>query len=261
MIPYIAAPSLHLGPLTLEPFGFFVAAGILLAARILGIKAKEQGLDPRPLADYTTWGVGTGLVVGHLVHLFLYHPEELARGPLQVFKVWDGLSSTGGLLGGVIAAKIFFAVRKISFRAYGDALALGVAPGWAVARLGCFVAHDHPGVHTNFFLALNFPDGPRHDLGLYDAIALATYAAILFALRKRGLMKDRLLPLLAILYGCSRFGFDFLRATDMSYVDARYLGLTPAQFGCILLWVYGIYGLVRPPPPVSAASPKLRAVS
>lgn len=255
MIPYYQAPSLKLGPLTLEPFGIFVAIGILLAARLMGKQAQRDGLDPNPLADYAPWGVGVGIVMGHLVHLFGYHPEELSKSPFQIFRVWDGLSSFGGLLGGILAAVVFFRLRKLRFHDYADAFALAVAPGWAVARIGCFAVHDHPGVHTDFFLAVAFPGGPRHDLGLYDAVFLFALTGVLYALRHAGKLKGRLLPLLSLLYACGRFGFDFLRASDMAYVDARYFGLTPAQYGSIGLVLYGLWGLFRMRVPSPASAP------
>jgi len=258
LIPYVNPHSLKVGPI--EPFGIFVALGIFLAARIVVKQSAKQGLDPNPIHDYAPWGVGAGVVSGHLVHLIFYHPEEFAKSTFQILKVWDGLSSFGGLLGGVIAAIIYFRVRGVSFAKYADAFALGVAPGWGVARIGCFVAHDHPGVRTDFFLAVDFPaatyGGPRHDLGMYDAILLFAIAGVLFALRNRGMMQNRLLHLLALLYAPGRFFFDTLRATDLHYVDARYFGLTPAQYGCILLVIYGIWGLVtkRASQPGSAAA-------
>jgi phosphatidylglycerol:prolipoprotein diacylglycerol transferase len=263
VIPYWHAPSIHLGPLTIEPFGIFVALGILLAARLLVRNAERQKLDPNPLADYAMWGVIGGVVMGHLVHLLFYHPEELSKSPFQILKVWDGLSSFGGLLGGILAAVVFFRMRKLRFNDYADSFALGVAPGWAVARLGCFAVHDHPGVHTDFFLAVAFKDGPRHDLGMYDAIALFAISGLLYALRDSEKLKGRLLPLLALLYSFCRFFFDTLRATDLSYVDARYFGLTPAQYGCIALVAYGLWGLLRkrapgtsPVPPASSGPGK-----
>jgi phosphatidylglycerol---prolipoprotein diacylglyceryl transferase len=245
VIPYYQPPNLKLGPFTLEVFGVFVALGIYLAARINYAQANKQGLDPRPMADYPFWGVIGGVVTGHLVHVLLYHPEELSKSPFQLFKFWDGLSSFGGLLGGVIAAAIYFRRIKIPFSRYSDALALGMAPGWAIARLGCFAVHDHPGVRTDFFLAVNFPGGPRHDLGLYDALWLFAIAAVLFAVNRKGLLRARLLALMALLYGPARFGFDFLRARDLAYVDARYLGLTPAQYGCIAIVGWGVWQMVR----------------
>jgi phosphatidylglycerol:prolipoprotein diacylglycerol transferase len=245
LIPYVDPHSLKIGPI--EPFGVFVALGIFLAARIVVKQSARQGLDPNPIHDYAPWGVGAGVVAGHLVHLLFYHPEELHKSTFQILRVWDGLSSFGGLLGGVIAAIIYFRHRKVSFSKYADAFALGVAPGWGVARIGCFVAHDHPGLRTDFFLAVNYPvipyGGPRHDLGLYDAILLFAIAGLLFALRNAGKLQNRLLHVLALIYACGRFFFDTLRATDLNYVDARYFGLTPAQYACGLLVIYGIWGL------------------
>jgi phosphatidylglycerol:prolipoprotein diacylglycerol transferase len=255
VIPYLHVPSIHLGPLTIEPFGIFVALGILLAARLLSRQAEREGLDSTPLQDYAPWGVGVGIVVGHLFHLLAYHPEELSKSPFQILKVWDGLSSFGGLIGGILAAVFFFRARKLRFRDYADAFALSVAPGWAVARLGCFAVHDHPGLRTDFFLAVAFPGGPRHDLGMYDAVFLFAVSALLWGLNNAGKLRGKLLPLLSLLYAFGRFGFDFLRATDLSYVDARYLGLTPAQYGCFALVAFGLYGLLKWEAPARKASP------
>jgi phosphatidylglycerol:prolipoprotein diacylglycerol transferase len=247
VIPYYQFPSYHLGPFTLEIFGVFVVIGVFLGARLAYTQAKARGLDPEPLADLALWAVGAGVVMGHFVHLFLYHPEEISFA--QTFKVWDGLSSFGGLLGAVIACAIFFRLRGLSFGKYGDALALGTAPGWAVARLGCFAVHDHPGILTSSPLAVNFPmayyGGPRFDLGLFDAVALGLMTLVLYLVRKKPALNGKLLPLLALMYGPSRFFLDFLRAADLSYVDKRYLDLTPAQYACVILVGYAIYGLTR----------------
>jgi phosphatidylglycerol:prolipoprotein diacylglycerol transferase len=251
VIPYFELPTLHLGPFTLQAFGLFAALGVYAAARIAVGEAARHKLDPQPLSDFAVWGVAAGVIMGHVVHLFLYHPEEL-HDWRRVLYFWEGLSSFGGLLGGVLAAMVFFGRRPVRFDDYADALALGIAPGWGIARIGCFVIHDHPGVLTRFPLAVRFPpeaaytlgfSGTRHDLGLYDALALFAYAAVLFALDRRGLMRGRLLALLALLYGTSRFLFDFLRAADVPYPDARYLGLTPAQYFCFALWAYGLWKL------------------
>lgn len=278
MIPYIHFPNYPLGPFTLEIFGVFVAIGIYLAARINWRQAEREGLDPTPMADFAFYGVIGGVLAAHWVHLFFYHPEELTqKGWLQIFKFWDGLSSSGGILGGLIVAWVFFGKKKIPFDKYADALALGIAPGWAVARIGCFLVHDHPGVRTNFFLAVDpskvitvfgpptdFPlrywGGPRHDLGLYDTIWLFVIAGVLHWMRRNGILRHRLMAVMALMYGPVRFFFDTLRATDLSYVDARYLGLTPAQYGCIAVVAYAVVKLARSklplkgPPPLRAAA-------
>jgi phosphatidylglycerol:prolipoprotein diacylglycerol transferase len=163
----------------------------------------------------------------------------------------------GGLLGGVVAAIVWFRAKRITLRDYGDAFALGIAPGWGVARLGCFTVHDHPGVHTDFFLAVQFPDGPRHDLGLYEAILLLALGGVLWVLHRRAALRDGLLPLLAVVYGLARFLLDFLRARDVAYADARHLGLTFAQYAAVALVAWGTAALVRRrPPDFAAAAPR-----
>lgn len=246
-IPFFETPSLSVGPLRLEAYGVMVAIGVMVGASVATRESVRRKLSPQVLSDFALWGVITGVVVGHLVHLFFYHPEELSKSPWQILRVWDGLSSMGGLMGGILAAAVYFRVKGHSFRAYADPLALAVSLAWAIARIGCFLAHDHPGTPTDFFLAMDYPGaaGPRHDLGLYDALALFSMHAVLRVLASRGKMQGLLLPLLAIMYGITRFCFDFLRATDLPYVDARYLGLTPAQYVCMGLVIYGVSEIVR----------------
>lgn len=246
MIPYFVVPPLRLGPLTIHSFGILSGAGVWLASALLLRGARLRGLDDEPLRKFPSWGLLGGLIGGHLVHLLFYHPEELREGgPIQILKLWDGLSSTGGILGGIIAAALFFYRRRIPFSRYADVFALAVAPGWAVARLGCFSVHDHPGRLTSFALAVAFPGGARHDLGLYDAVVLFALTALLHAAQRR--LEGRLLALLALGYGLSRFFLDFLRATDLPYSDARYFGLTPAQYGSVALVLYGLVLLSRRP--------------
>lgn len=248
MIPYFVIPPLQLGPLTLQPFGILSAAGILLASKLLVREARRRGQRTEPLEKLATWAVVGGIIGAHLVHLLLYHPEELREnGPLQLFKVWDGLSSTGGALGGVVACVLFMRRRGIRFATYSDVFALAVPAGWAVARLGCFSVHDHPGTMTDFFLAVAFPGGARHDLGLYDALVLSGITMIVLALDRRRLVPGSLLAVVAVLYGGTRFALDFLRARDLPYVDARYFGLTPAQYAAIALFAWGGWILMRRP--------------
>jgi phosphatidylglycerol:prolipoprotein diacylglycerol transferase len=246
MIPWFVIPPLQLGPVAIQPFGVLAAAGIFLAGKLLTREAVRRGLDALAVEKAAGWAVIGGIAGAHLVHVLFYHPEELREGgPLQLLKVWDGLSSTGGVIGGLLAILIYFHRKRLRFSRFGDAFALAVAPGWMVARLGCFTVHDHPGVLTSFPLAVAFPQGARHDLGLYDAIVLAGLSLLLYALDRRGLLRDRLLALLAVLYGVSRFLLDFLRARDLPYTDARYLGLTPAQFACIALAIWGVVRIAR----------------
>jgi phosphatidylglycerol:prolipoprotein diacylglycerol transferase len=254
VIPWFELPSLSLGPVTIQSFGVLSALGILAAVELASRADRQLGNDPRVIPDFAVAGVVSGVVFGHLAHLFFYHPEEL-QDPWRIVKFWEGLSSMGGLLGGIVAAVVFFKLRRIPFRDHADAFALGVAPGWGVARVGCFTVHDHPGVHTTFPLAVRFADGPRHDLGLYEAIVLFSIAALLWAFHRRDVLRGRLLPVLALLYGIARFLLDFLRATDVAYADGRIRGLTFAQYFAVGLVAWSVWAFARYRRPAALAAP------
>ena len=251
LISWFVVPSLPLGPFTLQSFGLLSAAGVLAGMQLAARSARQDGLDPKVVLDFSVIAVAGGLVGGHLVHLVFYHPEELAD-PLRILKVWEGLSSMGGLAGAMVTAGLWFRRRGLRFAPFADAYALGLAPGWGIARLGCFSVHDHPGVRSDFALAVDFPGGPRHDLGLDEAILLFALAALLYGLRRRRLLTGRLLPLLAVLYGVGRFLLDFLRARpgDLVYADGRQLGLTFAQWFTLGLVGWGAIRLAGPRPGV-----------
>lgn len=249
MVPYIRPPNIDLGFTQIEPFGLLTAVGLLIGTFLIAKAAKKDGKDPTPVQDFVIFALVGGVITGHLMHLFLYHPEELSKSPYQILKVWDGLSSTGGMLGGALAVFLFFKIKKLPLKDYLDPIALGIIPGWGVARVGCFMVHDHPGKPTDFFLAVDFPasvfpGGPRHDLGLYEALFLFALGGLLWTLRSKQILRGAYLPLGVLIYGVVRFFLDFLRATDLNYVDARYFGLTPAQFVAIGFVIYGTTALV-----------------
>lgn len=244
VLPYFQSPVVEL-PFgqKIDLFGVLSAAGVMLGA-YLGAKAAKKyapGNDD-PLRDVVPWTVGFGLLGGHLLHLFGYHPELITKDdPWVILRVWDGLSSMGGVLGALFGIFVYFRKEKIPVWPYLDAFALGTAPGWAVARVGCFFVHDHPGVKTDFPLALDFPGGPRHDLGLYDVFVLSGIAVVLYTAKRFRPNSGRLMALLAMLYSPARFFLDFLRASDMSFVDRRYWGLTPAQYIVAGLFFTGVW--------------------
>lgn len=247
MIPYFQIPPLRLGALEIHAFGVLTALGIYLGARLAGRAARKyQPGDDRQVVEAAPWMVLGGVIGGHLLHVLGYHPEILReQGWGALFRVWEGLSSMGGVLGGLITLLLVFRLKGWKLRPHLNALALGVAPGWMVARLGCFTAHDHPGVLTDFPLAVAFPDGARHDLGLYDAIVLGGLSVVLYALARKQRPEGLLMGVLALGYAVPRFFLDFLRAEDLPFVDGRILGFTPAQYLTVAWAGLGIWLIAR----------------
>jgi phosphatidylglycerol:prolipoprotein diacylglycerol transferase len=232
LLPYVELPDLHLFGLTIHPFGVFAALGVYLGAVLTVRAGRVYGPgDTKTLSEVFTWALVGGLLGAHLLHVLGYHPELLrTQGPVVLLKIWDGVSSMGGVVGGAVGVYLYLRRRGLRFRPYSDAVALGLAPGWTVARLGCAVVHDHPGVHSTAWFAVAWPDGPRLDMGLIDCVVLLVITVLLYVLARKPRHQGVLMGVLGVTYCVPRFFLDFLRARDLSFVDGRILGLTPAQW-------------------------------
>lgn len=238
MIPYFEQPTLHLGPLTIHAFGVLVAMAVWVGHRVYQRRVRATGLDPVLGDRLLTFMLVGGFIGAHLVDRLVYFPRVTMADPLSILKIWEGLSSFGGFLGAVVGAWVF--MRKVPFGsvswAYLDAVAYAFPFGWIFGRLGCFVAFDHPGLETTFFLAERYYDGKiRHNLGLDEAIYTVFISAMFYVLARKKRYPGYFLGLLPLIYAPFRFLADFLRTRDV-----RYGGLTPGQWGTMALVVLGV---------------------
>jgi phosphatidylglycerol---prolipoprotein diacylglyceryl transferase len=246
MIPWfnINFPSIPfpiIGKLTIHAFGILVATGILVGLRLTKKRGRELGLVDERVDSMVTWSLVCGFLLAHFFDVFAYQTFGARPRLIDIINPISGFSSFGGFTGALIGLFVWCRRNRQPVMPYADSLAYGLATGWMFGRLGCFTAHDHPGHHTNFFLAVQYPDGARHDLGLDEALWAAAIALTFALLRRRGKQPLGLyVTLLTLAYAPVRFGLDFLRATDVPEPDPRYFHLTPAQWGCVLVLVAGI---------------------
>ncbi len=239
MIPYIEIPALTIwGPIAIHPFGVLVVSGCVTGAFVARWHAGTRGLDLRHFPALLTWVLISGFVVSHLVALALYRPEGL-RLDLNLLQIGKGMSSYGGFLGATFAAIIYLKRRGLALMEFIDALILGLVVGWFFGRLGCTIVHDHPGLPSDFFLAVKYPSGPRHDLGFYEWLFAVGLNLLLFSIRGRGLPAGVLTGVVCLLYAPFRFLTDFLRVTDRLY-----LGFTPGHYFSVALLLVGVAVLV-----------------
>jgi len=225
-------------------------------AIVLGVKATRHcaadlGLDIH-LVDRLMPRVLLGVIIGaHLISVILYQPDRIIHEPLILVKLWDGISSFGGILGGLIAAYLFFRRLGLRMRHYKQALLFGAVVSLLVGRFGCSIVHDHPGRTTSAPVAVQgwpttdtpqrslglYTDGPRrHDLGLYEFLYLIPLTGALYALRRFRPFEDFHLVFVLLLYTPVRFFLDYLRV-----YERRYYGLTPGQYLSALFFIVTIY--------------------
>lgn len=241
MIPFWNFPTYFIGPVTLQSWGTFVALGVAAAAYVAYRRAKTLGLEAQRVWDIAFWIVIASFIGARLGHVLFYELAYYAAHPGEILKIWyGGFSSYGGFIGGIAAGLYFLKKHKLNVVQWSDTLLFGLPVGWAIGRIGCFLIHDHPGTLTHFALGVRYPDGVRHDLGLYEILNAFGLAILLFFLRNK--LKTRpgcTIAVVALWYGTIRFFLDFLRA-----YDTRYLGFTPAQYGSVMLVGLALYLLI-----------------
>jgi phosphatidylglycerol:prolipoprotein diacylglycerol transferase len=247
LIPYFEPFSIKLGPVAIHGFGILVAIGFLLGGNVAQARAVTFSGDPKAaerINRLVGWLVVGTFVGGHLGDVLFYRPHELVKDPMLLLRVWEGLSSFGGFSVCVPLCIWFFYREGVKPWPYLDALAVGFSLGWFFGRMGCFSAHDHPGGVTNFWLGVygmcpgNNPTVACHDLGLYEALWSGAVFLLFTVLARKPRFPGFYVGWIALLYGPFRFALDFARTSP---VDVRYAGLTPAQYGSIVVTLLGAW--------------------
>jgi phosphatidylglycerol:prolipoprotein diacylglycerol transferase len=246
------------GGIKLQPFGLLVAIGILFGSRIAEWRGEKRGVPRYIVADFLVTTVVTGLIICMILNVALYEPEkfvQMGRAIVSWFTPGDsvsfpypGLSSFGGFVGGTAAAIWYRQRKQVSLLVLGDIFCFAFPFAWIFGRSGCFSVHDHPGLATDFFLAVDNYNGQgvaRHDLGLYEVIWSAVMIPTVLWLDRKPRPWGFFMAFVPIVYAPVRFALDFLREDPEHGGDVRYLGLTPGHYYSVAMLVVGIVVAIR----------------
>lgn len=245
MLPYFEQPHIDLGPIPIHAFGVLVAAAVFVGTELAAHRAKRVGIDPNTMTAFAMWLLVPGFLGAHVFEELWYHPAEVARDPAVLFDLFAGMSSFGGFLGAVLGAVAWRFTMDEPILPRIDVVMSVFPIAWAFGRAGCTVAHDHPGIGTTTSnpLAFAYPDGPRWDLGFLEMLFAIGLSIVFVALWRRPRAVGTYTAFACLAYAPVRFGLDFLRADAVGGGDARYAGLTPAQWACFVLGTLGLVAL------------------
>lgn len=212
------------GPLTVRWYGIAYILGFIAGAAIIALTARRWKLRFNFDSLITIMlCVVIGIIVGgRLGYVLFYGFEEYLQHPLDAFNLTKGgMSFHGGLIGALVAGIPAAKLTKIPFLTLADLGVIGAPIGLFFGRIANFINGELWGAPTDAPWGVVFGGSAglvaRHPSQLYEAfLEGAVIFTILFVLSRRVPPRSRgtFLGLFLILYGCFRFGIEFVRQPD-----------------------------------------------
>jgi phosphatidylglycerol:prolipoprotein diacylglycerol transferase len=258
MLPYVHVADLNILGFRLHPFGLLVVAAITVGTALARWRARRRGLDLDEVESCIGWMLALGFPSAHILDALLYHPREVLERPWALLFLWEGMGSFSGFIGalaGVVLWRRFewrparsfgpwrigplaigpFALSRLVRRnvtlpilPYAD-LILSVFPvAWIFGRITVIQGHF-----------------ARYDLGTLELLLTIGIALAFVLLWRRRMVTGAYVVIVSLVYAPARFAMDFLRIEGTPGADPRYGGLTPAQWLCGALFVFGLVLLRR----------------
>lgn len=243
----------QIGKVVIHSYGLMLALSFFLGIVLASWRAKRNGLDPNVISDVGLWVILSAIIGSRLYYVILNF-DEFQHNLLSIF--WPvqedscgigGLVMYGGLIGVIVAALLYFKLKKIPFLPYADAAAPAFAFGIFLTRIGCFLNGCCFGEATTSSIGVCFPN--ISPAGYFQAAQNATklypsqlflsaggliIGVILLIVGRKVIFPGFLFYLSIILYAILRFLVDFSR----HFKDhEKFASLSHNQIVCIFLFI------------------------
>ena len=223
--PHFNPIAIELGPIKVHWYGLMYLFGIFAGWFLIRYRAQRQAWAPiKPeQAEDLTFYIALGVILGGRIgYILFYNIGFYFHNPLQMFAVWDGgMSFHGGFIGVLVVFALYGRTHKINFFDIGEFVAPVIPIGLAAGRLGNFINGELWGKVTDSPIGMIFPTGgplPRYPSQLFE---MFFEGILLFAILWIVTLKKRprylVFGLFMFLYGCARFGCEFVREPDPQY--------------------------------------------
>jgi phosphatidylglycerol:prolipoprotein diacylglycerol transferase len=224
----------------ISSFGVMMAVGFLAGYWIALPRMREEGLEPDDAANLLIYIMVGGIVGAKLYYAIDFWWREGVPFWSSVFSR-GGLVFYGGLVGGTLGGILGCRMMGIPPLRFANVVAIPLAVGQALGRVGCFLVGDDYGRATDLPWGVAFPEGlppvdyPVHPTMLYETAWLTLVSLWLWRRRKRSpsLMGEYL-----VLNGLGRAVIEHWRlnarvALDLS--EAQWIGIAIVVLGTALL--------------------------
>ncbi|MEM7350938.1 MAG: prolipoprotein diacylglyceryl transferase [Acidobacteriota bacterium] len=227
----------HIGKFPISPFGVLLVLSLFAAYWQLRKTMQHFDIGDEEDASSIIFAVGfVGILCGKIYYAILFGDWRLIFDRAGI--VWYG-----AFIGGFVALMWTLHRRQLPIARTFDAAAPGLALGYGIGRIGCFLVGDDYGRPTDLPWGVKFKVGlPRttevnlrqifgvetppelvdaegwvavHPTQLYETAAgLAIWGVCLWLLRRGGIKPGHLFITVVVLLSIERFLVEFIRVKD-----------------------------------------------
>ena len=245
----------RIGEFEITTFGLMMFIAFVSAAWVTMREFRARGLDEERVSSVVIAAAFGGILGGKIYYAILL-------GDFRLLFERAGLVWYGGLIGGFVTVSIYLLVQKIDYVAAADAVAPGLALGYAIGRVGCFLVGDDYGKPTDGALGIAFPKGSPpttagalrsfgvdvdpslpsntllrvHPTQLYTTVVFLAVFGILLWVSRKAYARGRVWGVFLIGLGLERFFIEFIRAKD----DRFFGDFTVAQVISVIVLLGGV---------------------
>ncbi len=226
-IPSPPSGVVHLGPLPLRAYAFFILLGVVVAVYLGNRRWVARGGQDGFIADLAATAVPAGLIGARLYHV-VTSGDRYLKDPLEALYVWHGgLGIWGGILGGCLGALVVCRRRGVSFLAVADTVAPFLPVAQGIGRLGNYFNQELYGKATSlpWGLEIDADHAPDGIAGTYQPTFLyellwdfGVAGLVLWADNRWQLGKGRALALYVAAYCVGRGWIEALRIDDAQHL-------------------------------------------
>ena len=225
-------PLRFIGITFIRSYGLLLAISFLLGVFFSLRRARNARVDQNMVVDLA-FVVLLAAIVGSRFFYVIYHLDEFSDNILDIINPFHsgyvgiaGLSMMGGVILAVLAAFLFFAIKRRSPWPVFDVMMPMFALGIGIVRIGCFLngccyglpAHNHWGIifPSDSAAGYYFPDTPLIPTQLYESVAGLIILLIVLWSEKFKKFDGHSFWITVGLYSAWRFFIDFYRFYEPS---------------------------------------------
>ena len=196
--------------------------------------------------DYITYLIIGIILGGRFGYILFYNLEYFLKNPIEIIMIWNGgMSFHGGLIGVIIATKLFSNKHKTNPFIFLDLVALSAPIGIFFGRITNFINSELYGRVADIPWSVKFvsvDNANRHPSQLYEAFfeGIILFFILSYFFKKDYFKKPGVISaLFLIFYSLFRFFTEFFRSADPQ-IGYLILNLTLGQLISAVFLFFGM---------------------